>query len=343
MNCDARQRELIKLKANAVNAIRSRMRDFGAVESYYTKITGGTGACENVPTAFILQNTAELSFLSQTDQLQMEAEILEHDISAIWTLGRSYRNEPRAGDGRHLAEFALMEFEARDMDLQHLLDFQQDLLNLTMEAALDCPIIPDEHKKRLRAYLKRPAVQVTYTDIIKRLNDGGVSIKWGDDFRSAIEEMVCLIHDGPVQVTHYPESIKFFNMYRTDRGRLEEGLPIEEYNRRGYTVDCVDLLLPWAGETFGASRREEDYATLTVKLRESRMFEQMAQIRADQVNEGQLTKEVEDQAWAPFVSYLELFNPEKHPDRRSVMRSGFGLGMGRLIQFLLGATEVVHF
>jgi aspartyl/asparaginyl-tRNA synthetase len=336
-------RELVKLKANVVNAIRGRMRDAEAVESYYPKITGGTGACENVPTAFVLQNTKEVSFLSQTDQLLMEKEILEYDLPAAWTLGRSYRNEPRAGDGRHLAEFALLEFEARDMDLQGLMTFQQELLNLVTEVALDCRLVSGEHKERLRRFLKRPAATITYTEIIKRLNNGGVSINWGDDFSSTIEEMVCLIFEGPVQVTHYPESLKFFNMYRTDRNRLEEGLPIEAYNERRYSVDCVDFLLPWAGETFGASRREEEYRTLTLKLRESRMFKQMAQIRAQQTNNGDLTPEVEEAAWKPFVPYLELFNPEKNPGRRGVKRSGFGLGMGRLLQFLLGSTEVVPF
>ncbi len=343
MSGDERQREMVKLKASVTNAIRGRMGDVRAVESYYDKITGGTGACENVPTAFLLQNAVEVSFLSQTDQLLMEAEVLDHDLPGVWTLGRSYRNEPRAGDGRHLAEFALLEFEGRDMDLDGLIKFQHELLNLAMEVAVDSPIVPAEHKARLKGFMKRPPVVITYTEIIERLNNGGVSIAWGDDFRSAIEEMVCLIHDGPVQVTHYPESIKFFNMYRTDRGELEEGLSIEEYNRRRWTVDCVDFLLPWAGETFGGSRREESYQTLQIKLRESRMFQQMAQIRADQTNEGELTPEVEDAALQPFVPYLELFNPEKHSDRRGVVRSGFGLGMGRLIQFLLGATEVVAF
>ncbi len=341
MNCNDWHRELVKLKADVINTIRRRMHDARAVESYYNKITGGTGACENVPTAFILKNTADVSFLSQTDQLLMEAEILEYDIPAIWTLGRSYRNEPRAGDGRHLSEFALMEFEARDMDLAKLIDFQDELLKLVMETAMDSPIVPDEHKTRLKKFLKRPVVSITYSDVIKRLNDGGVSINWGDDFRSTIEEMVCLLYDGPVQVTHYPESIKFFNMYRSDRGRLQEAMPLEEYDRRRLTVDCVDFLLPWAGETFGASRREEDYRTLSVKLRESHMFKQMAQIRAEEINNAELTAEVEDAAWKPFEPYLELFNPEKHPDRRSVTRSGFGLGMGRLLQFLLGSTEVV--
>jgi len=337
------QRELIKLKADVVNAIRKHMTKVGAVESFYNKITGGTGACENVPTAFILQNTAEVSFMSQTDQLLIEAEILECDFSAIWTVGRSYRNEPRAGDGRHLAEFALLEYEARDTDLAKLIEFQQELLNVTMKVALDAPIVPDEHKDRLARYLEKPAMVITYTDVIRRLNNGGVSINWGDDFRSEIEEMVCLLYDGPVQVTHYPESIKFFNMYRTERAELEKGIPIEDYNRRRFTVDCVDFLLPWAGETFGASRREESYETLTTKLRESRMFEQMAQIRASQVNGGTLTEEIIEAAWKPFVSYLELFNPENHPERKRLSRSGFGLGMGRLTQFLLGSTEVIVF
>ena len=302
--------------------------------------------CEQVPTAFILKNTRELSFLSQTDQLLMEAEILEYGIDAIWTVGRSYRNEPRAGDGRHLAEFALLEYEARNMDLSGLVKFQQELLNNVIDVALDSPLIDKEHIGRLKRYRKTAAAVVSYTDILKRLNDGGVSVKWGDDFSSEIEEMVCLLFDGPVQVTHYPESIKFFNMYRTDRGELEPGLSIEEYNKRRYTVSCADFLLPWAGETFGASQREEDYSTLTMKLRESIMFQQMAQIRSTQMGYSEdmdIPESVMKGAWAPFAPYLELFNPEKHPDRTSVQRSGFGLGMGRLVQFLLGSTEVIVF
>jgi len=339
-------KELVMLKSKVVNAIRSVMSSTGAVESYYNKITGGTGACENVPTAFILQNTRELSFLSQTDQLLMEAEILEFDIDAIWTLGRSYRNEPRAGDGRHLSEFALLEYESREMDLSQLLEFQQKILNATMKTALECPIVSKDHKERIKRYLNTPAVVISYTDVLKRLNDGGVSINWGDDFSSEIEEMVCLLFDGPVQVTHYPESIKFFNMYRSDRKELEAGLSIPEYNKRKYTVDCVDMLLPWAGETFGASRREEDYKTLCIKLKESIMFDQMASIRSKQMgysDDMEIPQKVLDDAWKPFVPYLELFNPDDHPDRTSVKRSGFGLGMGRLIQFLLGSTEVVVF
>jgi aspartyl/asparaginyl-tRNA synthetase len=336
--CKSSRRDLVRLKAQVVDTIRDVMRKRGAVESYYPKITGGTGACENVPTAFVLSNTAQLSYLSQTDQLLMEAEILEYGIPEIWTVGRSYRNEPRAGDGRHLAEFALLEFEARNMDLDGLVAFQHELLVAVINAAISSPIISPEHRKRLERYAKASARVVEYTDIVRRLQDGGVSINWGDDFSSTVEEMVCLMYEGPVMVIHYPESLKFFNMYRSTRAPLEPNLPIEEYNKQRWTVDCVDCLLPWAGETFGGSRREESYATLSTKLRESRMFKQMAQLRAAYENNGEMTPEVEEASWQPFVSYLKLF--EKRTD---VARSGFGLGMGRLVQFLLGETQVVVF
>jgi len=338
-------KELIKLKADVLDKIRAVMYDSDVVESYYNKITGGTGACENVPTAFILQNTPQLAYLSQTDQLLMEAEILQHGLPGVWTLGRSYRNEPKAGDGRHLAEFALLEFESLNFDLKALLLFQQKILNAAISTALQSDCISTEHRRRLEGFLDSPAKIITYTEVVEMLSNRGVSINWGDDFTSNVEEMICVLFEGPVQVTHYPESIKFFNMYRTCREPLKANMPIEEYNENRFTVDCVDLLLPWAGETFGGSRREEDYRTLSIKLRESLMFQQMTKIRADQTNGGVVNTKVEQASWAPFVSYLNLSSDDKRGCRshNTLIRSGFGLGMGRLIQFLLGSTEIVVF
>jgi aspartyl/asparaginyl-tRNA synthetase len=341
-------KELIKLKADVINAIRLLMEQNGIVESYYNKITGGTGACENVPTAFILQNTPEVAYLSQTDQLSMEAEILKFNLSGVWTLGRSYRNEPRAGDGRHLAEFVLLEYESLGCDLNELTNFQQILLNTVMKVALESNLVADDHKNRLRRYLEQPAKIITYTEVLEILNNAGVSINWGDDFTSTIEEMICLFFNGPVQVTHYPESIKFFNMYRTDRKTLEDNLSIDEYNKRRYTVDCIDFLLPWAGETFGGSQREIRAGTLRLKLTESSMLQQMIKIRAEQINDGIVTDEIKAASLKPFESYLQLFDPISNNGRSDQqftysIRSGFGLGMGRLIQFLLGSTLIVPF
>jgi alanine racemase len=46
------------------------------------------------------------------------------------------------------------------------------------------------------------------------------------------------------QVIKYPEEIKFFNMKKSLRGYSQ-------------TVECVDLLLPKAGETIGYSRKAQ--------------------------------------------------------------------------------------
>jgi len=339
-------KDLIELKAAVVNAIRAKMTKTGVIESYYNKVTEGTGACFNVSDSYVLRNSPKCSFLSQTDQLLMETEILECDLSAVWTIGRSFRHERRDGDGRHSSEFALLEYEAQNTDLNKLVLFQQEILNTAIKIGLESPLVSNEHKFRLERYIQNPAPTITYTDIIKRLNNGGISIKWGDKFSSEIEETICLLYDGPVQITHYPESVKFFNMYRTSRDELTPGLSTKEYNQRQYTVDCVDFLLPWAGETFRASQREGNYSTLKIKLSESKMLDQLATIRARTHGYSEdipVPDSVLESACKPFVSYIELFNPEIHPDYESVARSGFGLGMGRLMQFLLGSTSVIKF
>lgn len=294
--------------------------------------------CEQTSTAFVLANAKELSFMSQTDQLLMESDIIEHNLSAVWTLGRSYRNEPKAGDGRHLSEFALLEFEAREMDLDSLLKFQQKLLHASTDAALTSNIIPPAHRETLRKHLSHKATIISYTDVLKKLNQSGMNIKWGEDFTSEIEHKVCEMFSGPVQVTHYPESIKFFNMYRTDRNMLPTDLTIEQYNENKWSVECCDVLLPIAGESFGGSQREEIYNTLHIKLRESRMFKQMCEVRANYTNNGEITKEVEDASWKPFAPYIDLF--KKHS---GVTRSGFGLGLGRLVQYLVQSSNVIPF
>jgi len=111
---------------------------------------------------------------------------------------------------------------------------------------------------------------------------------------------------GIVSVVRYPREIKFFNMLDT----------------RGVgaaTVECCDLLLPLAGETFGSSARESDVDVLRRKLTTSSMYRQLVDAGGDP---------------DVFEAYLQLFqgNP--------VRRAGYGLGFDRLIQYLWGAHDV---
>ena len=299
--------EQIYLRQSIVDITRSFMRTRDVTESFYDKITQGTGACENMPTAYRLA-TDKFAVMSQTDQLQMEFDVA-NGIPSIYTLGRSYRNEPRTGDGRHLSEFTLLEFEARDMDLESLLSFAEAFLRQIIRESLESRHIPSNHKERLSKFLETGFKRVTYTEVIQALSDRGISINWRDDLSSRDEEAICVMYGGPVEVTYYPEKIKFFNMYRTQRDQEEE--------TDTTTVDCVDFLLPWAGETFGGSRREESYLFMRKKLITSNMFKQMQELRKENGFEDS-----PEETLKPFEQYLNIFKD------KTIMRSGFGLGMG---------------
>lgn len=65
-----------------------------------------TGACENVSTLYRLAGHRGL-YLTQTGQLSLEIELLEHD--AVCCVVPSFRSDPP--DQRHLNEFHLIEEE----------------------------------------------------------------------------------------------------------------------------------------------------------------------------------------------------------------------------------------
>lgn len=325
-----------------VDAVRSFFKTYGATEMFCDVLTKGTGACENVPTAFITEQNGEPVFLSQTTQPELEIAVLRDGMQKVFTVGRSYRNEPKVGDGRHLNEFLLIEYEELGMDLAALIEFEKDLLHHVIETTIDQG---DEalNVKQQDVLVKIRDTEwpvVTYNELVTRLQAQGVSMQWGDDLSSRDEEMICAMYGGlPVFVTHYPESAKFFNMRRTARVPLQSGMSILEYNNKRLTVECCDLLLPNAGETIGSSERETSVATLQLKLVESTMFAQMVDmLHKWQMKNGRCFN-ANDRTLAAFEPYLSAF--EGH-DEKDIVRSGFGLGMGRLLQFLTGSTKVVE-
>ena len=291
-------RDLIEFRAAMTDAVFDFVRREGFVELDTPEITPGTGACENVPTVFRLDFLGRLQFLRQTAQLDLEVAVARWGLSRVITRGRSFRAEPRA-DGRHLCEFLLIEAEARDWELDDLVAHETRLVRRVIETALEHPALPAERRIWLERDLRTFNV-ISYAEAIGMLGRG-----WGDDLSAADEARLTEIL-GIVSVLRYPREIKFFNMLDT----RENGAA---------TVECCDLLLPLAGETFGSSAREYDVDILRQKLLTSSMYRQLLDAGGD--------PEV-------FESYLRLF--EGNP----VRRAGYGLGFDRLIQYLWGAEDV---
>lgn len=327
--------DLLQLKALVMRALRAWMEQEGFLETFYPEITPVTGSCETIANIFVLQER-ELLPLRQTAQLAMEELLIVSQLPRMFTSGRSFRRE-RGGDGRHLRDFELFEWEALDIGLEKLLRHNESILEYVIKQVLHSTILKRDRKRTLYYWFERwqkSRPRITYARAIEILQMKGCQVKiytsgaplkiesrlmqLGDDLTAEAEQLLT-DEFGIVQVTHYPESIKFFNMERSRDQQQFKGC-----------VECVDLLLPYAGETIGGSAREYDYGILCEKLQSSLMLHHLKELNRKRGG-------IDEEIGQAFDSYLALFKNTSYP------RAGAGLGLGRLLQFLTASNVIIPF
>jgi len=320
------RRETILLKAEVLKAIRDFMEKEGFVEEIYPGITSATGSCESIANIFVIKGSSDFLTLRQTAQLFLEDSIITTGLPRMYTMGRSFRKD-RSGDGRHLQDFTLFEWEALDTNHEWLLEFNSELIRYVIQHVMNSSsryglLTPAQHST-LYKHWKDGVTVIDYSEAIAYLqsiaaqNSDGHVFAWGDDLTASAERSLTDKY-GIVQVERYPEEIKFFNMKRSCKKEMAS------------TVECVDLLLPKAGETIGGSQREDEYDVLVHKLDTSIMLRQLTALKEDHDGDGASARRA-------FDSYLELFEGKK------IVRSGSGLGLGRLLQFLMDSDEIIPF
>ena len=340
MRYDIDRKELLLFKGFVLEEIRNFFKIKEIPEIRYNQFSFA-GSCENAPTTYWIDKKGEFLMLPQTRQIMAEDDLIRHGFKAVYMMQTSYRDEPRAGDGRHCNQFLLCEMEHKDMSQDELIEFEIDMLMYMISKSLDYfkehpRLVTKDNIARLKYTLEYGVEKVTYTDMIAKLNEKGVSINWGDDLKSRDEEFICGMHADipiPVVVKDYPEKLKYFNMYlkRDTKGTDRE------------VVECADLLLPFAGETWGSSRRENEGKRIRKRFYEGTMYQQLRarleeKIRQDnpEWEEPDVQEGVDDVIKTAFEPYFKLFDKEPHD------RAGFGMGVGRLAQFLLGRTTIVE-
>ena len=307
------------------------------------------GSCESAPTTYWVDKYGEFLMLPQTRQIMAEDDLIRHGFEAVWMMQTSYRDEPRAGDGRHTNQFLLCEMEHKDMTQDELIRFEIEMLKYIIKKSLEYfgknpGLVSKRNIARLKYTLELDIPIVSYSDMIDKLQEKGVSVNWGNDFGSRDEEFICGMFADipiPVAVTNYPERLKYFNMYLK---RDTEGTDKE-------VVECCDLLLPYAGETWGASRRENEGKRIRERFYNGTMYKQLRErlwsklccykgLLVDKYpteeESKELEAEIDDVITTAFEPYFKLFDDEPKD------RAGFGLGVGRLAQFLLGQTKIVE-
>ncbi|MEK7082691.1 MAG: amino acid--tRNA ligase-related protein, partial [Patescibacteria group bacterium] len=328
------QKELLRLQALVMKSLREYMDERGFLETFHPGITQATGSCEAIANIFVLAERKFLT-LSQTAQLYMEGLLIQSQLPRMFTSGRSFRREVE-NDGRHLNDFELFEWEALDIDLAKLVQYNNELVEHVIVRVLRSNILERERQRILYYWLdlwKDPMspreityhtamtylrnIEFTVPDL--ELGDEQVRlIQTGDDFDRKAEWKLTE-HYGIVQVTHYPENIKFFNMERSRDQKSHPGC-----------VECVDMLLPYAGETIGGSAREYDYKILKDKLYFSTMLQHLIALNCQRGGDA-------DEIYGSFDAYLDLFKNEQYP------RAGAGKGLGRVLQFLTASDSIIPF
>lgn len=324
--------EEINFKAFVLDEIRNFFKTKNIPEVRYNQFSFA-GSCESAPTTYWLEKDNQFLMLPQTRQIMAEEDLIKNGINAVWLMQTSYRDEPKVGDGRHSNQFLLCELEQQKLSQKELVDFEEEMTKYITTKALTYfqshPIITKANIARLRKTIEIKFPRVTYTEVINMLNEHGVSVNWGEDFSSVEEQFICGMFEDisvPVAVMDYPEKLKYFNMYekRDKNERTDKAV-----------VECCDLLLPFAGETFGSSRREVDGDRIRYRFYNGTMYKQLKErlISRKDVGSEECAESIITNAFEP---YFALFKDKIHD------RAGFGMGVGRLAQFLLGSTRIVE-
>ncbi len=252
-----RQAAILKIRDEIIWAIRSFFKEEGFILTDSPILT--PTSCEGTTTLFSTKYFGKNAYLSQSGQLYLEAMI--YSLGKVYDFGPTFRAE-KSKTRRHLTEFWMMDAEAA---------FVEHKENMKIQEKLICYIIPQvlkncgkeleilERDIKTLKKIKSPFPIITYEETIKKLQQKGIKIKWGDDFGGEEETIISKMFDKPVFIEKYPGKIKAFYMKPDIKN------PTLVLNN-----DC--LAPEGYGEIIGGSQRIDDLKMLEKKIKEFKLL-----------------------------------------------------------------------
>jgi asparaginyl-tRNA synthetase len=238
---------------------------------------------------------------------QLEAEVYALALGNVYTFGPTFRAE-NSNTSRHLAEFWMVEPEMAFCDLEENIDLAEEFIKGILAHTLkDCRDDMD--------FLSRSVDKDHISTIDDIINSSFERITYTaaveilSKARERFEFPVAWGKD--MQSEHERYICAYFKRPVVVTDYPKEIKPFYmKVNEDGRTVKAMDVLLPGIGEIIGGSQREDDYETLLKRIKETNL-------------------DPADYWW-----YLDL---RKYG---TVVHSGFGLGLERLIQFVTGLSNI---
>jgi len=239
---------------------------------------------------------------------QLEAEIYALALGNVYTFGPTFRAE-NSNTYRHLAEFWMVEPEMAFCDLKESIDLAEELVKSVLAYTLkNCKDDIDFFNRSLDRDLKL-TIEHTTTSSFERLT-----------YTEAIE-ILSKVREGFEFPVEWGKDIQSEHERYLCEVVFKRPVVVTDYPKEikpfymkvsedGRTVKAMDVLLPRVGEIIGGSQREDDYETLFNRIKEMNL-------------------DPADYWW-----YLDL---RKYG---TVIHSGFGLGLERLVQFATGLSNI---
>jgi asparaginyl-tRNA synthetase len=264
------------------------------------------GSVEGGSTLFPIKYFDENAYLSQSAQLYLEAMIFS--LGPVWSITPSFRAE-KSRTVRHLTEFLHLEAEAPWVSLDDLITFQEELVSYLIQNILKKNKKEFDFLKRNVSELEKispPFDKITYEKAIDKLRNEGLTIIDRESSR-LIEYGDDLSIESERLLTLNSSKPLFVIGYPL---KIKPFYVKEEPSKEGVGL-AADLLAPNGfGEITSGGIREDDLQKL-----EKRM-----------VLEG-----------------LQKSNYEWYLDLRrygSVPHGGFGLGIERLMRWILNLIDI---
>lgn len=238
---------------------------------------------------------------------QLEAEVYALALGNVYTFGPTFRAE-NSNTSRHLAEFWMVEPEMAFCDLKENIDLAEEFIKGILAHTLkDCR----DDMDFLSRFVDKDHIS-TIDDIINSSFERITYTAAVDILSKAGERFEFPVAWGKdIQSEHERYICAYFKRPVVVTDYPKEIKPFYmKVNEDGRTVKAMDVLLPGIGEIIGGSQREDDYETLLKRIKETNL-------------------DPADYWW-----YLDL---RKYG---TVVHSGFGLGLERLIQFVTGLSNI---
>ncbi len=213
---------IFRIRHKILEAIRKFLSDKGFLEVHTPKIIAS--ATEGGAALFPIAYFEREAFLAQSPQLYKEQ--LTISFEKVFEIGPTFRAE-KSHTRRHLTEFISIDIEEAFATAEDVMKVAEELIYYI------CKVVKESCKRELNVLKhevkvpKLPFKRITYSDIIKELQENNFPIEWGEDIPTAGYRLLGKIHPYFYFITEWPTRLKpFYIQPKKENPEVSEGFDL---------------------------------------------------------------------------------------------------------------------